>query len=202
MMIEMQHPSCHSCPSYCHSCESRNPTTGSMDARFRGNDNSRRGMTLIEAVLSLALIALILVSLTNVLNVSLKAWRLSGRDDDLIQNARVAMERMTSDIRYAVAISEFSGGALEFSTRYVEDEDDQTEVIRYYKSGSGLYRSVDGEENPPEIAEYVDAFDITLLTSAGQATSDADQAASVEINLGMVNGSDSFSVTSASHLRL
>lgn len=161
----------------------------------------QKGITLIEVSLALALIAAILVSLTNVLNVSLKNWEFSGRRNELIQNARVAMDRIISDLRYAVSISDFNGGVLQFDTRYLENEDDSVEVVRYYKSDSNLYRSVDDQPDPPVIADWVDSFDITLRDANGQSVASAAQAAFAEISLILVNGNDTFTLTSCAHMR-
>ena len=161
----------------------------------------KKGITLIEAVLALALVALILASLTGILNVSLKSWRMGSERDEVIQNGRVAMDRIISDLRYAVSISRFRQAILEFDTVYLENEDDYAETISYYKSGTGLYRSVDGQANPPEIAGYIDDFDITLHSTGGQQTIHAAQAASARIDLTLVNGDETFTITSGAHMR-
>lgn len=160
-----------------------------------------QGITLIEVSLALALIAAILVSLTNVLNISLKNWEFSGRRNELTQNGRVAMDRIISDLRYAVSISEFNEGVLQFDTRYLENEDDSIEVIRYdKKSDSNLYRSVDAG-SPAVIADWVDSFNITLRDANGQSVALASQAAFAEISLVLISGNDTFTLTSSAHMR-
>ncbi|MBL7170470.1 MAG: prepilin-type N-terminal cleavage/methylation domain-containing protein [Candidatus Omnitrophica bacterium] len=166
-------------------------------------EKRNRGITLIEVILALALGALILASLTGILNISLKSWELSEESNELIQIGRVAMERIMSDIRYAVSLSTFSGGVLEFDTKYL-DEDDDVETIKYEKSGSDINRSVKensnyGQANP--IANYVDSFGITLLRANGTSTPQANQAASVKIDLTLVSGDETFEITSTAHMR-
>ncbi|MDD5449297.1 MAG: prepilin-type N-terminal cleavage/methylation domain-containing protein [Candidatus Omnitrophica bacterium] len=162
---------------------------------------TRNGITLIEVSLALALISVILLALTNILGISLKNWELSGKRNELIQNGRVAMERITSDLRYAVSITTFTDDVLEFKTRYLENEDDSVEVIKYYKSGSNLYRQVDDQKDPPVIADWIESFRITLRDSNGQAVAQAAQAAFTEVNLVMSDGKESFTLTSCANMR-
>ena len=163
--------------------------------------NNKKGVTLIELVLALALIAIILISLTSIFNISLKAWSASGKKTELVQNARIAMERMMSDLRYAVSISQFSDNVLEFDTRYLVNEDDSIETITYYKSGASLYRAVDNQSNAPAIAEYINTFDIILRDADGQSVASASEAASAEVALVLSNENYTFSIVSSAHMR-
>jgi type II secretory pathway pseudopilin PulG len=132
------------------------------------------------------------------------ATKLTNQERDVVvkeSGKGVAMERIISDLRYAVSISSFRQTTLEFDTVYLENEDNNTETIRYYKSGSSLYRSVGGQATPPEIAGYIDDFDITLHSAGGQQTIHATQAASARIDLTLVNGDETFTLTSGAHMR-
>lgn len=163
--------------------------------------NGVKGVTLIETVLAMSLVALILSSLTVILSVSLKSWELSDEKDELVQNGRVAMDRIISDLRYAISFTQSSGGVLEFETKYLEDKEaekvkDDIEIIKYEKSGSSIYRSVDSQASS-EIAAYVDSFGITLLDADGDKTTD-----SVIIKLKLKSGDDTFTLTSTAYMRI
>ncbi|HEX5399881.1 MAG TPA: prepilin-type N-terminal cleavage/methylation domain-containing protein, partial [Verrucomicrobiae bacterium] len=66
---------------------------------------ARSGFTLIEVVISAALMALILVSAYLCLNACLSSQKMIEPRSDVIQNARVAMALMTADLRNACPLS-------------------------------------------------------------------------------------------------
>lgn len=66
---------------------------------------ARSGFTLIEVVISAALMALILISAYLCLNACLSSQKMIEPRSDVIQNARVAMALMTADLRNACPLS-------------------------------------------------------------------------------------------------
>ena len=73
-----------------------------MTARFSQRNSA---FTLIEVMISVALMSLILVSAYLCLNAGFSAQKLIEPRAEIIQNARVAMAIMTADLRAACPLS-------------------------------------------------------------------------------------------------
>jgi prepilin-type N-terminal cleavage/methylation domain-containing protein len=73
-----------------------------------GNRRLHRGFTLIEVVISSALMSLILVSAYVCLNAGLKGRKMIEPRAEILQNARVAMAIMTADLRAACPLPQDS----------------------------------------------------------------------------------------------
>lgn len=95
--------------------------------------NKKRGVTLIELVMALLLGAVIMVPLSMGFSFGLKSWNSNKIKSELIQHARVAMYRMTSELRYAESIVDKRSinNELEFATTHLIDADDGIENIIY-----------------------------------------------------------------------
>lgn len=173
-------------------------------------------VTLIELVLALALGALILASLTIVFKTGWQSWKENNEKSELIQHARVAMWRITDDLRYAQQLDELpaSGysGNLQFTTVNLFSD---PAVIRYEVVESELRRIA--EEISSKIAGSssegisVTAMDSTpfklgvsgnlvaLDAGAGDVASDAI-AVKVDLTLQDADG-NSFTLGSTAKLR-
>ena len=62
----------------------------------------------------------------------------------MYNQSRMAMFRMTSELRYAEKLVQLDDHVLEFKTRYLVDSDPQIETVKYEWIFYQLYRSVDG----------------------------------------------------------
>jgi prepilin-type N-terminal cleavage/methylation domain-containing protein len=92
----------------CCSWERWRPAGGLLISRFCNSPASRRrsqGFTLIEVVISSALMALILVSAYLCLGAGIKGRNIVEPRADIFQNARVAMALLTADLRGACPLS-------------------------------------------------------------------------------------------------
>ena len=104
-----------------------------------------KGFTLLEATLALSVGALILVSLTNVFQSTRAGWKVANYKSDMTQHARVAVSRMTSELRYATRLTLDGGNLVEFETNNLLDSDKMTtETIRYSLNPPYIERSVNG----------------------------------------------------------
>lgn len=112
-------------------------------------EKCRRGFTLVECVLALALGALLLIPLTIALNIYLQNFEEGSEQSELMQHARVAFSRIAREARYADSLVEARIGRLEFNTTTLEDADAGTiERIAYQLAGGALNRSVNGLPSP------------------------------------------------------
>ena len=95
---------------------------------------SRAGLSLFETIMALVLGAMVFLPLTMAFNVAIKVWNEHIINDELHQHARVAMDRLTSELRYAIRIED-SGfpDKLWFRTRNLIDDNWDSELIKYEK---------------------------------------------------------------------
>ena len=63
---------------------------------------NKRGVTLVELLVAVALLSLLMVAFYTIFKVGNKAYQTGEERVEIIQNARVAFERMVSEIRQAV----------------------------------------------------------------------------------------------------
>lgn len=175
-----------------------------------------RAVTLIELILALALGALILASLTTVFRTGWQSWNEDNERSEFIQHARVAMWRITDDLRYAKSLDQLASGSsgnLQFTTKNLPDTG-AIRVIRYEVADSELKRIEQGTSS--KIAgSSSEGINVTALNSTplkididtgnlvalvgGDSPGDAI-AVRVELTLQDADG-DSFTVISTAKLR-
>jgi len=132
--------------------------------------SNKKGFTLVEIIITMAILALFMTSLVTVFRNSLNAWKKSEARLAVYQNARLVLEQISREVAYAVSdeacgimflgLEEGSGknsskdelyfvSPLENSGRwdlcavgYWLDEEDN-ELLRYYR--------VDTDDDPLEL---------------------------------------------------
>lgn len=107
--------------------------------------NDKAGFTLLEATLGVAVGAVLLASLLLVFKVGKHSWNVNNQQSELLQHARIAMARLSSELRYATGLSQASISTIGFPTKVLVNADSATtEVIEYTIVSNTLQRSVDG----------------------------------------------------------
>lgn len=106
---------------------------------------SRRGFTILEAVLSLSAFAILVTGIGSVFVLASRALPTTGGANETTIGATAAMDQLTTDLRSALSVSEATATAVTF---VVPDRtgDATPETIRYAWAGSGspLTRQVNG----------------------------------------------------------
>lgn len=118
----------------------------------------KSSFTIIELLLAIGISSVILSSAAGLYLMGLNSFRKSAVERELIQNGRVAIERLSREIRQtgelAVSLPESESEAL--SEIIFRDGHDTSEInyVRYYLDGGDLYRefgyyyfSSDSEKN-------------------------------------------------------
>jgi type II secretory pathway pseudopilin PulG len=100
-------------------------------------------VTLVEMVMAMALMGIIMVSITGVLAQGLQAWRNNQERGELTQAARIVMDRVGREGKYATSVLQAGNNILEIGTKYLLDTDTGTEKVKYQLSGTTLTRSED-----------------------------------------------------------
>ncbi len=115
--------------------------------------NKVGGFTLVEAALSLAIGALVMMSLTTAFKVTRQSWKNTTAQSELYQHARIAMSRLSSELRFATLLTIATGGVIQFDTKVLLDDDSgTTEVIRYEILSNVMQRSVGAAGTKYQIA--------------------------------------------------
>ncbi|MCK4249137.1 MAG: prepilin-type N-terminal cleavage/methylation domain-containing protein [Candidatus Omnitrophica bacterium] len=131
-------------------------------------------MTLIEVLVSLIILSIILGSMYIILLQALNNWEIGDTRAEIAQNARIALERMTKELRHAKAIDAITSNpdSISFWTdnNLDGDEDpltdwngdvDPGETITYKvledvsKGGYSLMRAIDADPTGEEFANYI-----------------------------------------------
>lgn len=127
------------------------------------DSNSRsRGMSLLELVMTTAVIGTVFVAFVAVEQVTVvEGAKRSVADERWIQGS-VVVDEMENAVRLAERVLKAGDGTLLVSTRYFWDLDDGVEEIYYYSSGSSIYRRVADEVatfgSPELIYEHAVSF--------------------------------------------
>lgn len=123
----------------------------------------KKAMTLIELLASLAILGIILLPMYNILLAALRSWESGDTRAEASQNARVAMERMSTEIRQTKVIYTADTREYYFWTdRNRDTVEDTDEQIRYLWSGTpgDFLTRTQGTGAVESIAEYVQNFQI------------------------------------------
>ena len=99
--------------------------------------DNKRGLTLIELLISLSFVSIIIVLATTMLNFSNKSQTVIGDEFQLQSQMRIAAETLNQEVRYATAVflmneNQFrSSSDLKNEWNYVALSDDKSEILHY-----------------------------------------------------------------------
>lgn len=155
----------------------------------------RKGITLIEILVALAILGMIALALYGILKGGLDVWRGGKERTDIIAQARVAMDRMTRELREAdvptgettnIIHDMFPRAYIQFSA---DIEDDGTyEMITYSWSGTAedsLSRGLGDPANPTyyEMAKNVQELYFSFHDASMNITTNEANVSYIEISL-------------------
>lgn len=162
----------------------------------------KHGLTLVEVILALALVALVLSSASIALKLGLDSWSFQNEQTELAQNARMVTRRLLGELKYAQDIVSSGDNLIEFDTTNLVDSDSEVERIKYNLSAGTLYRSVwnmdteGGYGTAYEVASLINTFS-TTFPATGTVAADG----LVEVNIELVNGGKTLTLRGKSHMR-
>jgi len=109
------------------------------------------GFTLIELLIGMALTSLLMAVLISFLFVSLKAWHFGSTQSTLQQTARISLDTMVRELRYAKTIQSPNGGGTVSAITFTNFRNEAVTYSRGTSSGANpqtLYRRVFLTDNP------------------------------------------------------
>ncbi len=113
------------------------------------------GLTFIELLISIMLIGIIAAVLFNVLQSGLNTWRFGDIKMDLVNNSRMAMEKISREMRH--------GGQSTFTVLYVDSDRDSVE----------FYADIDYGVNEPDDLELI-KYELLLTGQIQKTITDSD----------------------------
>ena len=118
----------------------------------------KKGLTLIEILVALAILGMIAMALYGILKGGLDVWQGGKERTDIIAQARVAMDRLTRELREATYMKAAGETGINFSA-YLGTTSSK-EISYYYNSSQDiLYRNEDSGGGR-EMAKYMNSFSL------------------------------------------
>lgn len=94
-----------------------------IPGKGRGGEKRQRGATLVEVVLAVAIFSLMMTTILAFYTGGIQSWSRGSKNLDLQQNARIAMDIIVRELRYARSLADFqSGGVLPLYRHGVEGQ--------------------------------------------------------------------------------
>lgn len=122
-----------------------------------------KGLTLIELLIVIAVMGIVSLGLYYVLRAGMTSWETGEKRTDIIQHARLAMDRLSREVREARYIASADAGSINFSAYLGKDASENPYDITYSYHGSALYRTADaGSEKM--LAMNVTDFNLTYYS--------------------------------------
>lgn len=134
---------------------------------------SKRGFTLIEVLFVVAIVSVLLAAITPYLRAFHVSWESADKRNEVLQNARVGMDKMLRELRQAGEFTAISGRSVSF-------DDVDGNAITYTETGDNLTRN--GDILAGVIAGVNDlGFDFYDIT--GKKTSKSEDVKAVEVSM-------------------
>jgi prepilin-type N-terminal cleavage/methylation domain-containing protein len=141
-----------------------------------GGGRWRAGFTLVELVMSMAIVSICCIAVLSVSTLLLRANSAAASTGMPVQNAatREAMDRITTDVKMATTITERTATSLAFTVPD-RDGDGAPETIRYSWAGSGapLLRQYNGQ-TAVQVLPSAQTFALSYVDQTVQAPPPAD----------------------------
>lgn len=107
--------------------------------------SNQDGFTMFEVVVSIALFVVIIMITGSMFTISQRSYTTGANESELSQNARVALDRMSRELRQSQSVvTSLSSTTPATSTEiFFQDGHDQSSItyIRYYLNGTDLMRT-------------------------------------------------------------
>ena len=144
-----------------------------VNGRFRNrnselrtpNSELQRGFTLIEIIIVIVILSIVSVVTINFLVNSLRTYSMMVNQKTLLDEGKIAMERMCRDIRNAQSITTpaagGSGSQIIFTRTHATAQDIAGETITFQLTGSTLEKVKTSPAATSAMADNVSSFTVT-----------------------------------------
>ncbi|MBI4845767.1 MAG: prepilin-type N-terminal cleavage/methylation domain-containing protein [Candidatus Omnitrophica bacterium] len=140
-------------------------------------NNAVRGFSLIEMLLTIAILSLIIYPIYEFLNQGTLAWELGENKTETVQNNRIGLDKLCDEIKHARQFYTINSTQIRFWWRDLNEDEiaDADEILTYRWSGASgddLTRKFDSQASATPLANYVNAFELMYFNATGVQTAD------------------------------
>lgn len=160
-----------------------------------GGCPAERGFTLVEVVVAVLIFSLVMGAALVLYQQGVFSWNREEARVDVQENLRIGLDRMSRELRSAVALYEATNNSIGFKSA------DGKTVRYYHRDDVGqLMREVDGGHNP--VASYVTALRLAYYDADNNPTQNLENIRRVEITLtGRKGGGPEVTMTTSVKIR-
>lgn len=155
----------------------------------------KRGFTLIEAVIAIAVAGIVVSVLAVVINSGLHAWFFIKGQRNYLAESRGAVKRMTREMR---GIKNNSDGIIVFTSSRFQFKDASENTIEYRQNGTNLERNsvvlLENLANPGGLA-------FNYLTASGGVAATKEAIRTIQIELAVSSGNNQVRLKGAAGIR-
>jgi type II secretory pathway pseudopilin PulG len=156
---------------------------------------SSKGLTLVEAIVVVTLMAIITFGIGIYITTSMQAWILISGRDAAVTTARTAMNRMVSELRCIREIQSFEASKCDFI------DIDMNNIV-FMQSGSNLLRTFLGSSNILATGlSLTEGLRFTYLDATGEVTAVKENIRSIRIKLYLSSGAQYTTLESSARIR-
>lgn len=156
---------------------------------------SGKGLSLIETIVVVTLMAIITFGIGIYITTSMQAWILISGREAAVSTARAAMNRMVAELRCIRDVQSFEASKCDFT-------DIDMNSIVFVQSGSDLLRNFLG--NPNILAtglSLTDGLHFTYLDATGEVTAVKENIRSIRVKLYLSSGAQYTTLESSARIR-
>jgi len=158
------------------------------------NLKAKKGFTLIEAVIVMTLVSVLALGIGSFILTAMQAWSLVSQRSSQVNVGRVAMNRMTAEIRRIKALTLLTT----YTVTRCAFTDMNNNPIDYQQSGTSLMRNSDilasGLASPG-------GLQFTYLNNMGLTASGTPEMYSIRIKISLVSGTQRMTLESSARIR-
>jgi hypothetical protein len=140
---------------------------------------NKSAMSLVELLCTVAILALVLYPIYEFLRQGALSWETGENKTEVIQNARIGLDKMCDEIKNAKQLYTISSNQIRFWYQDTNSNKtaDRSEIITYSWSGisgADLLRKLDSESAASPLANYVDLFELKYFDKHSGLTTSPD----------------------------
>lgn len=158
---------------------------------FFNKIREKRAFSLVELIIVISIIGIISVLLAPVILVGMDSWSYVKNRSELINNSRLAMNRMVREIREAEQIETWTNDEIKFT-------DVEGSIIKFEQDNSFLLRN--GNKLAANLKEN-NGLSLNYWNSSGNTAVSTDEIVRLEIILSLENRAGEFNVKNQVFIR-
>ncbi|MCM8784553.1 MAG: prepilin-type N-terminal cleavage/methylation domain-containing protein [Candidatus Omnitrophica bacterium] len=147
----------------------------------------KKSVTLVELLIAIAIVGIISLGLTFMLTQGLKVWTGGTARTDIVDRGRIALERLSRELRQAerFTVTTWTANNIKFNVVL----GGTTYIVEYKLANNSLLRSektsAEASDDFISLANYVNNLTFTYYNKIGSTPASANEIRTVRVNLVM-----------------